>query len=167
MEQPTQVRVRRARPSDAACIAAFVNRSRPEGPPITGQEVVSRFGTVGFLLAESDGEVVGLLGWQLENLVARVTDFLVLPARFRLTVGRALLTAMEEAARDLQCEAAILFVPANTPVEVLAFWEVFGYTFRKVAGLPRPWREAAREACPAGDWVILKQLRPDRVLRPI
>lgn len=167
MEQVPEVKVRRARPSDAERIALFVNKAQPRGDRITAEEVLRRFGEVGFFLAEAGGEMVGLLGWQAENLVARVTDFLILPARFRITAGRVLLTAMEEAARELQCETAILFVPSNTPREILAFWEAFGYTFRQVAALPQPWREAAREANPAGDWVVLKQLRADRVLRPI
>ncbi|HIQ02711.1 MAG TPA: GNAT family N-acetyltransferase [Anaerolineales bacterium] len=167
MDQLPEIKVRRARPSDAERIAMFVNRTRPPGQEITPEEVLSRFGMAGFLLAEAGGEMVGLLGWQAENLVARVTDFLILPARFRLTAGRELLTAMEEAARELQCEAAILFVPSNTSLEVLSFWEAFGYSFREVAALPRAWREAAREANPSGDWVVLKQLREDRVMRPM
>jgi len=165
--QMPEMRIRRARPSDAKRIAAFVSRARPQEQPVTAEEVTGRFGAVGLLLAEVEKELVGLLGWRAENLVARVTDFLIFPARFRLTAGRALLTAMENAARELQCEAAILFVPPNTSPEVLAFWEAFGYESREVAALPRPWREAAREANPEGERVVLKQLRIGRVLRPI
>ncbi len=122
---------------------------------------------VGFFLAEANGEIVGLLGWQVENLIARVTDFIIFPNIFRVTAGRALLTAMETAAQELQAEAAILFVPANTPQEVLDFWEAFGYSFREVAGLPRAWREAAQETNPSGEWVVLKQLREERVYKPM
>ncbi|MBN1956519.1 MAG: GNAT family N-acetyltransferase [Anaerolineae bacterium] len=164
MEQTIQVR--RTRPSEAERIAAFVNRTRPQGPAITPDAVIERFGTVGFLTAEVNGEIVGILGWQVENLVARVADFLIFPWHYRITAGRSLLAEMESAARELQCEAAMLFVPANTPREVLAFWETFGYGFKEVASLPRAWREAARESHPAGDWVVLKQLREERVTTP-
>ncbi|HHH41159.1 MAG TPA: GNAT family N-acetyltransferase [Chloroflexi bacterium] len=167
MEEISKLKVRRVRPSDVERIAAFVNRARPHGPPVTPDDVLERLGTAGFFLAEHGGAVVGLLGWRAEDLVARVTDFLIYPARFRVSAGRALLSAMEDAARELQCEAAILFVPIKTPLETLNFWETFGYELRKVAALPRPWREAAREANPTGEWVVLKQLREDRVVRPI
>lgn len=166
MEESTQIRIRRARPADAERIAAFVNRGRPH-KPVTTSDVLQRFGTVGFLLAEAKGEIVGLLGWQVENLVVRVTDFLIFPARLSLPVGRELLKAMEEAAQELMCEAAILIIPASAPPEVLQFWETFGYQPRDIASLPRAWREAAREANPLHDQVVLKQLRADRVLRPI
>lgn len=167
MEQVSEITVRRARPSDAERIAAFVNRTQPQGPPVARETVLLRFGTVGFFIAEAGEELVGLLGWQVENLVVRVTDFLIFPVRYRVTAGHALLTAMEDAARELQCEAAILFMPADTPQDVLTFWEAFGYGFREVINLPRAWREAAREFRGGGDWVVIKQLREDRVLRPI
>lgn len=166
MTESSQIRIRRARPADAERIATFVNRGRPP-KPVTPSDVLQRFGAIGFLLAEMEGEMVGLIGWQVENLVARVTDFLVFPARLSLSVGQALLKAMEEAAQELMCEAAILILPANAPPEVLQFWEVFGYQPRDIASLPRAWREAAREANPLQDQVVLKQLRTDRVLRPI
>lgn len=166
MTESPLIRVRRARPADAESIAAFVNRGHPQ-KPVTRAEVLQRFGTVGFLLAEADGELVGLLGWQVENLVVQVTDFLILPARLSLPVGQALLTAMEESTQELMCEAVILIVPTSTPPEVLQFWETFGYQPRDIASLPRAWREAAREAHPLQDRVILKQLRADRILRPI
>lgn len=166
MTESSQIRIRRARPADAEQIAAFVNRGRPH-KPVTPSDVLQRFGAIGFLLAEMEGEMVGFLGWQVENLVARVTDFLIFPARLSLSVGQALLKAMEEAAQELMCEAAILIIPANAPPEVLQFWETFGYQPRDIASLPRAWREAAREANPLQDQVVLKQLRADRVLRPI
>lgn len=166
MAESPGIRVRRARPSDAERIAAFVSRARPQ-KPVTAAEVVERFGTVGFLLAEANGELVGILGWQVENLVVRVTDFLISPARLSLPVGQALLASMEEAAKELMCEAAILVVPSNTPPEVIQFWETFGYHLNDIASLPRAWQEAAREANPASDRVVLKQLRLERILRPI
>ncbi len=167
MNETSEIIVRRARPSDAERIAAFVNRAGVGKKPVTTEDVLQRFGGVGFLLAEMDGKVVGLLGWQVENLVARVTDFLIFPARLRLVAGRALLTAMEEAAQELLCEAAILIVPASVSPEVLEFWETFGYTLRDIASLPRAWREAAREANPETDRVVLKQLREERILYPV
>jgi len=167
VEQVSGIRVRRARPSDADRIAAFIQRARPHGRPIPPEKVQDRFGTAGFLLAERDGELVGLLGWQVENLVARVTDFLVWPAAERLVAGRALIAEMEEAAQELQCEAIILFLPRNCPPEVLAFWGAFGYEPREVAGLPKAWREAAGEVRSVEEQIVLKQLREGLIRRPL
>ncbi len=167
MESVPGVRIRRARPSDAERIAAFLNRARPGRKPVTPEEVRERFGVVGFFIAEQDGEITGLLGWLVENLVARVTDFLIWPAERRLTVGRALIGAMEEAARELQCEAALLFLPRNAPAELIAYWEAFGYRPVEVARLPKAWREAAQETRSVDEQIILKPLREDLVRHPL
>lgn len=163
----SEIVVRRAHLTESGAIAAFVNRARPADRPATEEEVQRRFGTVGFLVAERDGEMVGLLGWQVENLVARVTDFLVWPASERLVVGRVLVAAMEEAARQLLCEAAVLFLPRNAPPELLNFWRAFGYELREVAALPRAWREVAREIRSVDEQVMLKQLREEMIQTPV
>ena len=163
----SNIEVRRARPSDIGKIVDFINKARPKGKEVTRAEILERFSVVGFLVAERDGEMIGLLGWLAENLVARVTDFLVWPAVERLVAGRMLITEMEEAARDLQCEAAILFVPRNAPQEMLIFWGAFGYTPHSIAALPKAWREAAQEVRSVEERVVIKQLRTDLTRQPL
>ena len=166
-EQTAGVVIQRARPSDAERIAAFICRAQPDAPPVTREDILAHLGKAGILLAECEGGPVGLLGWQVENLVSRVTDFLIRPAHLRTRVGRALLGAMEETSNELQCEATILLTHCTPSSEDLAFWQQFGYELRDVATLPRPWQEAAREGPPRGGSVLIKQLRKDRVLKPI
>ena len=163
-----EIRVRRTRPSDIGRVADFLNRALRRGQPVSPESVLTYLGRAGLLLAEADGEVVGLLGWQAENFVARVTDFLVFPATFRLRAGQALLSMVEDTARELQCEAVVLLMPLNVSSEVIAFWRGFGYSQRQITSLPRPWQEAARGARARDeDQVLMKQLRQDRVLRPL
>ncbi|RLC64401.1 MAG: hypothetical protein DRI79_00115 [Chloroflexi bacterium] len=168
MARRQEIAVRRAKVSDAGKIATFVNRARRGRQEIDGQAVIARFGSVGFLLAERDGNLVGILGWQIENLVARVTDLLIGPTIERVAVGRALLSEMERAATELQCEATLLFLPRPSPTDLVEFCETFGYVPEVVASLPRAWREAAYEVQIGDDEVVLvKRLRATRVLRPL
>jgi N-acetylglutamate synthase-like GNAT family acetyltransferase len=163
-----EIRVRRTRPSDTPRIADFLNRALRRGQFVSPESVVAYLGKAGLLLAEADGELVGLLGWRVENLVARVVDFLILPARFLLPAGGALLPAMEETAYELQCEVALILMPSGARPEERAFWEKFGYGLHEIATLPKPWQGAAREAgLDAEDQVMLKQLRQSRVVRPL
>ncbi len=161
-----EIKVRRANLRDAQRIADFVNKANRDNA-VTRQMVALRFSDVGFLLAEMGGELVGMLGWQVENLVARVTDFLVYPAVDRVIAGRALIEAMEEEAKLLQAEAIILFPPPNPSRELLDYWGLFGYERQAIANLPRAWREVAREWNPQATEVILKQLRTGLVNRPL
>jgi dephospho-CoA kinase len=162
-----EIRIKKARLGDAEAIAGFINKSRTAGTKITPDEVVERFSDVGFLLTKFRGQIVGLLGWQVENLVARVTDFLIAPAIDRVIAGRALIEAMEEEAKMLQAEVAMLFLPSNPPTDLIEFWELFDYERRTIKSLNRNWRDVAREWNPQAEEVMLKTLRTGLIHRPM
>jgi hypothetical protein len=130
--------------------------------------VIERLGNVGFLLAEQGGSLVGILGWQAENLVVRVTDFLILPVPDPAAVGRVLLSEMERAAVELQCETSLLFLPRPHPPRLVEFCKTFGYESQLAASLPKAWRDAVHEAHIGNDErVLVKRLRSGRVFRPL
>ncbi len=162
-----EIEVRRGRMKDAQTIADFVNKARPSATPVTRTDVAERYSQVGFLLAEYNQQLVGLVGWQVENLVIRVTDFLIAPAVDRVVAGRVLISAMEEEGRQLQCEAAILFLPPNPSADLISYWETFSYEKRAVATLPKVWRDAVTEIRINTQSVMVKQLREDLVRKPM
>jgi len=168
MAQQREITVRRAKVGDAGRIAAFVNRAWRGRREIDEMAVIERFGSVGFLLAERGGDLVGMLGWQAENLVVRLTDFLIGSVSERIAVIQALLTEMERSAAELQCEATLLFLPRPAPITLVEFCETLGYEVQVVADLPRAWRDAAHEGgLEDGETVLVKKLRDKRVLRPM
>jgi dephospho-CoA kinase len=65
--------------------ARFTKDRRPADPPEQGQarheqdHVMEAFGDKAFLLLQLDEELVGIAGWQVENLVARTTDLYLDP----------------------------------------------------------------------------------------
>lgn len=163
-----EIAIRRVKASDAENIAAFLNQALPGDLDLDRATILTRLGDVGFFVAEQDGQIVGVLGWQMENLVARVTDFLVYPAHKRSAAGEALFSAMEVTATDLQGEAVLLFLPRGSADGVVEFCESLGYAQRVVGDLPRVWREAASEADYSNDdKVLVKKLRADRVASPL
>jgi len=163
-----RILVRRAHAGDVDRVAEFVGLALGGRDAIDGKQVMDRLGDVGFLLAEEEGGLVGLIGWRVENLVARVTDLLVWPSHKRDLVGPALFREMEAAARGLQAEAAVLFMPRSGGAELLEFGESLGYEPRVIADMPEAWRETAYEAGREDDEEILvKELRSERVVRPL
>jgi N-acetylglutamate synthase-like GNAT family acetyltransferase len=168
MAEEQGIIVRRAKPSDVDSIVALVNSAWSGEQKIDKMSVIERLGSVGFLIAERDSAIVGMLGWQAENLVVRLTDFLVGSVSDRFDVGQALLAEMEQAARELECEAILLFMPRPTPPALIEFWESLDYEAQIVADLPRAWQQAAKETqLDDNDTVVLKKLRERRVLRPM
>jgi N-acetylglutamate synthase-like GNAT family acetyltransferase len=164
--------VRRAKLADAEAIAAFVNaiRLNSQVKPrrrLSQREVAQRFGQVGFMVAEDQGGFVGLLGWQVENLVVRVTDFLVAYTHNPAAVGRVLVARMEDDSAELLAEAVILILPNRASEALVTFWETLGYEFQSIAALPSVWREAVVEHGLEAQGVMVKRLRGDLVRRPI
>ena len=170
------IEVRRARLSDAESIAAFVNAAFlkatqsqvPDRQPVTGAGVVARFGQVGFIIAEQECEMVGLLGWQIENLVVRVTDYLVaLSGTEARMVARSLVEKMESEAKELLVESALLFLPARPSATLLSFWQRLGYEAERLEDLDPACREAVSEWGLDAEHILTKRLREDLVGRPI
>ena len=74
---------------------------------------------------------------------------------------------VERASKELQCEISLLFLPTGAAVQESAAGSA-GYQPRKIQSLEvRAWEEAARESMPVGTGMFFKQLRQDRVLRPV
>ena len=157
--------VLRARPRQAAEIAGFMNSENGTG--LSSHQVVNAFGDKAFLLLQGDDGLRALLGWKVENLVARVDDIHLIAGLSIEDHLPFLIGEVEEASKDLQCEIALVFVSP----QVAAYrdlWQRLGYEERLPQELSVPaWQEAAQESQRVGLVMLFKQLRVDRVLRPI
>lgn len=158
--------VRRARPIDAAPMAELVSAATRGRLRATEDDVLDRLGARGFFVAIAES-LVGFAGWTAENLVARVEDFVVHPIDMRPTAGRELLNAVEDAARELQCEAALLLVAREASTAAVTFFESCGYAYKLFDDLPEAWRESAGAVQSEDRFVMVKQLRADLVRQPI
>jgi len=164
---PEAFSLQRGRPRDAQKIADLITRLSRGKRSLTREEVMNDFGDKAFLLLSMGGELVGVAGWQVENLVARTTDLYLDP---KVPAARALpllLSEIERASGELQCEASLVF----PPIELVGFdavWKQTGYERRTPETLGvQAWTDAALESMPKGSAMFFKQLRADRVLRPI
>jgi dephospho-CoA kinase len=159
--------VERARPRQAAEIAAFIGRITNGQRQLSSEDIMAAFGEKAYIFLRIDQSPVGLVGWQVENLVAR-TDDVYLEADLPLAKAmKVLLDEVEEVSRNLQCEASLLFLPAQFSQHDEA-WRSLGYEPRTIQSLGvRAWQEAALETMSRDEVMYFKQLRQDRVLRPV
>jgi len=159
--------LQRGKPRDSQKIAELITRLSKGKRTMNKDEVMEAFGDKAFLLLQMDTELVGVAGWQVENLVARTLDLYLDP---KATADKALPLILEEVERasgDLQCEASLVF----PPMELVGFdtvWKQIGYERRTPESLGvQAWTDSAAEVMPKGGALFFKQLRTDRVLRPI
>lgn len=159
--------VHRAGPGEAADIAEFVTRTTGGKRTIGRNEVMAAFGEKAFLLLKAQEKIAGLVGWQVENLVVRIDEVLVNTEVQVAEAVQAMMVAVEAASRELLCEAALLFLPPEL-ARHNEVWKELDYSARTVKDLSvRAWQEAAMESMPPGTVLYFKQLRKDRVLRPV
>jgi dephospho-CoA kinase len=161
------VMVHRARPRDAAEVAAVFTRFSGGKRKVGRGEVMAAFGEKAFLLLRVENQPLGVVGWKVENLVAQTDDVYIdssLPVADALA---ALMSEVERVSKELQCEISLLFLPPGSTGYETAL-QTLGYQRRTLGNLGvRAWEEAAHESMPAGSIMLFKQLRQDRVLKPV
>jgi N-acetylglutamate synthase-like GNAT family acetyltransferase len=158
---------RRGTPKDFDHMVTLVNRLDPKEEKRNRAEFLQTLNDNAFILLETDNKLVGLAGWQVENLISRTTDIFVDPAIPIQESIPVLVDHVEKSARDHQCEASLIFLPPYM-ARLNDLWHSLGYENRPPHSLEvQAWQEAAIESMPFGTLMFFKQLRQDRVLRPI
>lgn len=162
-----ELRVVRGKPRHSAEIAELFNRLRMPSRRLNSDDIMAAFGEKAFLLLQGDGGLVGVIGWQVENLVARATDVVVDPKLPPQRALKVMLEDMERASGDLLAEAALVFVGSDL-ANLESVWKELGYTRKAPEELTvLAWKEAALESMPKGAALFFKQLRVDRIMRPV
>ncbi len=157
--------VARGRPRDSENIANLINRVKKD-QKLTTDDIMAEFGDKAFLLLRVGDQLVGVAGWQVENLVARTEDIVLDPAIPAAQVLPTLVSEMERQSKDLQCEASLVLTTSALSNDTL--WQGIGYERRTPQSLGvNVWQEAAKDMLKPGLVLYFKQLRQDRVLRPI
>ncbi|MFZ5881399.1 MAG: dephospho-CoA kinase [Chloroflexota bacterium] len=163
-----KLEIQRGRPRDSKAIADLLNRLGNSQHTLTAEDIMASFGDKAYMLLRQDGRLAGLASWQVENLVARTTE-VYLDENVEPQAGlKGLINEVERASRDLQCEASLIFLNEKMGAHAET-WAKLGYDRRTPETLGvQAWQDAAFESMPsAGGPLYFKQLRQDRVLRPI
>ena len=164
-EATGEITIQRGRPRDSQAIAELITRLSAGLRPMSAEQVMESFGEKAYLLVRSGENLIGLAGWQVENLVARTTDIFIQSGTAHEQALEALINEMERASHDLQSEASLIFPPADLAES--AVFKKLGYEKRTPQTLGvQAWQDAAIEST-SGGTLYFKQLRSDRVLRPI
>ena len=159
--------VRRATPESAEQIAAYMSQHSRTKRMMTKDDIMAAFVEKAYMLLLSDEEIIGLLGWQVENLITRVDDVMLNEGLAIQNGLEALMSFVEDSSKELQSEAALLFLPPSL-AQHENLWGSLGYQARTVKDLQvKAWQNAVMESMPPGTVLLFKQLRKDRVLRPM
>ena len=165
--KPGDFTVSRGKPKDSEAIASLINHLSQGQHKLTGDNIMAQFGDKAYMLLLSGKRLVGVAGWQVENLVVRTTDLYLEPDIDLPKALARLIHEIEQVSSDLQCEASLVF-PTPQLAGIDGVWKTLGYEDRAIDGLGvQAWMDAAKESMPVNTVLFFKQLRKDRVLRPI
>ncbi len=157
--------IHRARPGDAVAIAELLSKSRME--IIKPDDVLASFGDKAYLIYQVEGSSLGMISWNVEDLVARIDDIYIDESVTFPDVVGSLLEEVEVISRELQCEVCLIFLQDQFSAQEEVFRSL-GYIPKTIQELGvRAWKDAARESMTAGSTLLFKQLRKNRVLKPV
>jgi dephospho-CoA kinase len=165
--ETTGILIQRAKPNQAQEIADLIRQYTNGKRDLSREAIMESFGEKAYLLLRIDGRLRGLVGWRVENLVARVDDVYLDPSLSFEQTAEKMMSEVEFASRELQCEAALMFLdPQMSAYREL--WQKLGYRESSIQSLGvRAWQDAAVESLPAGAVLWFKRLREDLVLKPV
>ncbi|HVU12747.1 MAG TPA: dephospho-CoA kinase [Phototrophicaceae bacterium] len=164
----TEIVIRRGMPGNAEAIATFI--TQVTNKPISRMDIMLAFGQKSYHIAYGkNDQVIGLIGWTVENLITRVDEFYIAPNIPTNEVIHELISAIEDASRELQSEVSFIALPSGTRPEIFQAFVKSGYQLLKLTEVKFPaWREAAHEMIADSNvQALMKQLRADRVMKPI
>lgn len=159
--------IKRGMPTHAEVIAGFINRAT--GKNIERMDVLMAFGQKSYLVINDEAEKqVGIVGWQVENLITCVDDLYLNKEASTPAVVQAIIKHIEVASQELQSEVCFVFLPAGSGDDMSAPFLSNDYEATTIKEIKIPaWRESVQNNAEADTIILTKKLRQNRVLKPI
>lgn len=161
------VTIRRAKRQDLQAMSQLIARTT-NGliNPDLNQMMEALFSRA-YIVAMVGEYMVGVAGWQTENLIAGLQDFYVLRDDMWSTVGKKMLDKVHEEVNSLSCEVAMVFVLNQAGPRPVQFFESQGYEKSESKDLGYMWKDAAMEWQPENSSLLYKKLREQRIMVPM
>lgn len=155
----------RAKPSHAQEIANFINKHKKDDI-LSATDIMISFGEKAYFIMKDEDNIVGIAGWQIENLVVKV-DNVIFAEGYALEESlRKMFNKIERSAEELNAEVAIVLIPKtlsnyNTMLTALSYEETTLKNIRVKA-----WKDIISTTETTGQILWVKALRRERILRP-
>ncbi len=160
------VEVRRARPSDIPSILLLIHKATDGAVRLKRSDMLMALGERSYFIGQTGRQVQAVIGWNIENLVSRVTELYFHPQDVIPDIGTAVFDGIEESADSHICEVIVIFLPADAPETLTQLLTERGYAAADIDKMPATWQSAIRESQPEGTTFIIKVLR-ERVTHPL
>ncbi|MFN8459393.1 MAG: dephospho-CoA kinase [Anaerolineae bacterium] len=165
--QVGEVTLRRAKRPDLETMAQLIAAGTKGAINPDLNQMMELLFTRAYVLAVAGSHIVGIAGWQTENLIAGLQDFYVLREDLWPKVGAQMLEMIHEEVNKLSCEVSIAFVMKAAGSKPVEFFESQGYEQAQSKDLGYIWKDAAAEWQPENSVLLYKKLREQRIMVPM
>ena len=166
-ENSASLVIRRAKRDDLGGMSKLISTATGSTIDPDISDMMESLFSRAYLVALSGGQIVGMVGWQTENLVAGLQDFYMIKESLWSTVAEKMLSKVEEEVDSLSCEVALVFVLNQAGQKPIEFLESQSYERAESSTLIPDWREAAVEWQPESSILLYKKLREQRIMVPM
>jgi dephospho-CoA kinase len=153
---------RRARPSDVPGILLLIQRATGGSLRMKRSELLMSFADRSYFIGQLGAEMTCVMGSYVDSGITRIDQLHFHPENAVYTTAPAVLTMIEESAREHFCEIVLAFPPLNAPAAVTDWLTASGYAATPYARLHRIWQKAVDESQPPDTAIMLKVLRDIR-----
>ncbi|MEM7112990.1 MAG: dephospho-CoA kinase [Chloroflexota bacterium] len=163
IERPSDLDVRRARPSDIPSILLLIQRATNGAVKMRRADLLMALGDRSYFIGQVGAQISAVMGWNIDDLVGRVDEVYLYPLEEGLVTGTAVLEEIESSAKKHIAEAILAYLPDDTPDAVTQLFAQHGYQTRDAlpTKLPRNWQRAIAET--ADQTPLIKVLQPNRL----
>ncbi len=155
----------RAKPNNAKEIADFINK-QDHNQDLNAKDIMISFGEKAYFLIKENDKIVGLAGWQVENLVVKIDTILFSNKEYIKAGLKKIFKEIESSAEDLNAEVSIAMIPkkdfaTENNISALSYEDI------KIEDIKiKAWRDVINSTDINTHNFWLKTLRKDRILRP-
>ncbi len=163
---PKGIEVRRARPSDIPAVLLLIHKATQGAVKLKRADMLLALGERSYFIGQSGTDILAVIGWNIENLVSRVTEIYFHPEETIPEAGAAMLESIESSADSHICEVIVVFLPPDAPAPLTQLLRERGYIPFPLEKMPAAWQSAIQESQPAASSYVIKVLR-ERITHPI
>jgi len=159
--------IRRAKRGDMEAMARIIATGTQGALDPDLSQMMEAIFSRAYIIALAGEHVVGVAGWQTENLIAGLQDFYVIRTDLWPTAGERMLEMIHQEINNLSCEVSIVFILDIAGPEPVEFFKSQGYEQTDIQSLGYMWEDAAREWQPEDSVILYKKLREQRIMVPM
>ena len=157
----------RATPKHAKEIFEFLESNNINGSIFSDRDVIHTFGERAYMLLKKQNKLTAVIGWQVENLVSVIDEIWLDKTFSEYELVNELYSGIVKFSKELQAEAMLIIIDEDIakkiPVDSGLKLKSVDIEDLKI----KAWREAAKEKYKDNSEILFKQLRMDRIMRPL